>query len=388
MSDRPTIFLSAGEASGDQHGAELARSLRRQLPDARLIGLGGSEMKEAGVELIAGLDRLAILGFAEVVRHLPDLFRLRTEVRERFVRESVDLFVPIDYPGFNLPMAKWAHRRETPVIYYIAPQVWAWHESRARRLAEVSDEICVVLPFEEEFLSRYGANVRFVGHPLLDRMEVVGLRDPADRRSAEKRSEDSATNPERPILGLFPGSREQEVRRMLPVFLEAAGRISAVRPDVEIRVARSRDLPGSLFDTCRPGMVSTPEEVVASSRAAITKSGTITLQLALSDVPMVVGYRVNRGTAMLARRLLRIPHIALVNLVADREVVPERVQERMTGRELADAVLPLLDGASPERRSVLEGLALVRSRLGEPGAADRVARRCVAALDPANGAAS
>ncbi len=328
-------------------------------------------MEEAGVELIAGLDRLAILGFAEVVRHLPDMLKLRRQVRERFVKDSVDLFVPIDYPGFNLPMASWAHDRGIPVVYYIAPQVWAWHESRAKRLAEVSDEVCVVLPFEEAFLRKYGANVRFVGHPLLDRL------DPVEPERAEG-----------PVLGLFPGSREQEVLRMLPVFLEAAERLSATRPDLRVLVARSRDLPPSLFDACPHGSISTPEHVAAASTAAITKSGTITLQLALSDVPMVVGYRVNRGTAMLARRLLKIPHIALVNLVAEREVVPERVQERMTAEELALAAGPLLDTDAPERQEVLDGLALVRSRLGEPGAADRVARQCVRALQRTNGAAS
>jgi lipid-A-disaccharide synthase len=345
-------------------------------------------MEEAGVDLIAGLDRLAILGFAEVVRHLPDMLRLRKEVRERFVREPVDLFVPIDYPGFNLPMAKWAHERGTPVVYYIAPQVWAWHESRAKRLAEVSDEVCVVLPFEEEFLRRYGANVRFVGHPLLDRTEPFGHKHPIGRPSAEEDPTAPGSDSERRVLGLFPGSREQEVRRMLPVFLEAAAQVTATRPDVQVRVARSRDLTASLFASCPAGTVSTPEEVVASSTAAITKSGTITLQLALGGVPMVVGYRVNRGTAILARRLLRIPHIALVNLVAEREVVPERVQERMTGEELADAVRPFLDAGSPQRREVLDGLAFVRSLLGEPGAADRVALRCVRALDRASEAAS
>jgi lipid-A-disaccharide synthase len=329
-------------------------------------------MEDAGVELIAGLDRLAILGFAEVVRHLPDMLRLRREVRERFVQDSVDLFVPIDYPGFNLPMAKWAHERGTPVVYYIAPQVWAWHEARSKRLAEVSDEICVVLPFEEEFLRRYGANARFVGHPLLDRIE-----------SARFETESSE-----PVLGLFPGSREQEVRRMLPVFLEAAERLSATRPGLQVRVARSRDLSPSLFEACPGGTVASPEEIAATATAAITKSGTITLQLALSDVPMVVGYRVSRGTAMIARRLLSISHIALVNLVAEREVVPELVQERMTGERLARAAGPLLDLESVERKEILAGLELVRSRLGEPGAADRVARRCIAALERKPGAAS
>jgi lipid-A-disaccharide synthase len=363
VSAEPTIFLSAGEASGDQHGAELAKALRRRLPGARLIGLGGSEMEAAGVELLAGLDRLAVLGFVEVVRHLPDLLDLRRQVRAEFSRSGVDLFVPIDYPGFNLPLARWAHGRQIPVVYYIAPQVWAWHESRAARLAEVADEICVVLPFEEEFLRRYGAEVRFVGHPLLDRIRP-------------HRPEESPRAEGAPVLGLFPGSRDQEVRRMLPAFLEAADLVSEQVPGLKIRVARSRDLPEALFEDCPEGSVRPPEEVVLESTAAITKSGTITLQLALNDLPMVVGYRVNRLTAMMARRMIRIPYLSLVNLVADRAVVPELIQEEMKGAALASAVRPLLDPGSPQASEMRRNLEEVRSLLGAPGAADRVAESC------------
>ena len=167
---------------------------------------------------------------------------------------------------------------------------------------------------------------------------------------------------------------------MLPVFLDAAGRLAAMIPGLEIRVARSADLPASLFESCPVGSVSTPEIVASEATAAITKSGTITLQLAMAGVPMVVGYKVNALTASIARRLIRVPHIALVNLVADRGVVPERIQDDMTGEELATTVAPLLDLASDERRSMLAGLAEVRSRLGEPGAADRVADSCVREL--------
>jgi lipid-A-disaccharide synthase len=369
VSAEPTIFLSAGEASGDQHGAELARALRRRIPGVRLTGLGGSEMAAAGVELLAGLDRLAILGFAEVIRHLPDLLSLRREVRSFILRENVDLLVPIDYPGFNLPLAEWTHQRGVPVIYYIAPQVWAWHESRARRLARICDEVCVVLPFEAEFLEAYGTRVRFVGHPLLDR----------NASHPSSSGEDIAASAD-PVLGLFPGSREQEVRRMLPAFLDAADRLSSEIPGLRVRVARAADLPESLFVACPPGSVSRPESVASEATAAITKSGTITLQLALAGVPMVVGYRVNPITALIARRLLRIPHIALVNLVAERCVVPERIQTEMTGERLAAAVSPLLEFGSEEREEILDGLVEVRALLGEPGAADRVADACVNAL--------
>ncbi len=368
MSAEPTIFLSAGEASGDQHGAALATALRRRVPGVRLLGLGGSEMAAAGVELLAELDRLAILGFAEVVRHLPDLLSLRREVRRRLVSERVDVLVPIDYPGFNLPLAEWAHGRGIPVLYYIAPQVWAWHASRARRLAEVSDEVCVVLPFEEEFLRGYGANARFVGHPLLDRTGAVVV------------SGTVPAPPAPPCLGLFPGSRAQEVRRLLPTFLEAGRLLLDDVPGLRVRVARSADLPPELFRACEPGQVTAPETVAREASAAITKSGTITLQLALADVPMVVGYRVNPVTYRIARRLIGVEHIALVNLVAGRRLVPERIQSEATPEGLADAVRPFLDPDSAQRQQVRTGLAEVRARLGEPGAADRVAEGVAAIL--------
>jgi lipid-A-disaccharide synthase len=373
VSAEPTVFLSAGEASGDQHGAELARALRARIPGVRLAGLGGSEMAAAGVELLADLDRLAVLGFAEVVRHLPDLLALRREVRSFLKREGVDLLIPIDYPGFNLPLAAWAHERDVPVLYYIAPQVWAWHESRAKRLARVADEVCVVLPFEEEFLRGHGARVRFVGHPLLDR--------PGGPPRARRQTDPDAA----PLLGLFPGSRRQEVSRMLPTFLEAGLRLRDELPGLSLAVARSADLPSSLFAEVGPARVLDPETVAARATAAITKSGTITLQLALADVPMVVGYRVSPLTYAFARRLVRVPHIALVNLVAGREVVPERIQAEMTPEFLAAAARSLLDAGSVERRSVRSGLAEVRAKLGEPGAKDRVAETAARILERRGG---
>lgn len=361
MSASHTVFLSAGESSGDLHGAELARRLRARLPDVRLLGLGGSRMAAEGVELLAGLDRLAVLGLAEVVRHLPDLLRIRRDVYRALDEEGVDLVVPIDYPGFNLPLAGRASRRDIPVVYYIAPQVWAWKEGRAKKLARWCDEICVVLPFEEEFLERYAAHATFVGHPLLDRPTPV------------------AEGGDRDVIGLFPGSRRQEVERMLPVFLEAAERLRE-RGRPPVLVARSSDLPEEAYAACPPHLLAPPETVLAAARAAITKSGTITLQLALAGVPMVVGYRMHGLTFGILRRLVSLDSVALVNLVAGEPVVAECLQDEMTPERLAAELRPLLADGGP-REAVLAGLAAVRDRLGEPGAADRVAAICAAHLE-------
>lgn len=363
MSSGPTVLLSAGESSGDLHGAELARRLKERIPRVRLIGLGGSRMEAAGVELLAGLDRLAVLGLAEVVRHLPDLLRIRREVYATLEREHVDLVVPIDYPGFNLPLAGKAHELGLPVLYYIAPQVWAWKERRAERLARWCDEICVVLPFEAELLERYGARVRFVGHPLLDQPALPPAR-------------------ERRALGLFPGSRRQEVERMLPTFLAAAERLREEGVDAPVLVARAPDLAADAYACCPPDLLAPAEEVMRRARAAITKSGTVTLQLAIADVPMVVAYRVHGLTFRILRRLVTLDSVALVNLVADDAVVAECLQDEMTPERLAREVGPLLDDGK-RRRDVLRGLAEVRGRLGEPGAAARVADACVAHLERA-----
>ncbi len=324
-------------------------------------------MAAEGVELLADLDRLAILGFAEVVRHLPDLASLRREVRRFLIEKEIDLLVPIDYPGFNLPLARYARRKGISVLYYIAPQVWAWHESRARKLAEDTDLVCVVLPFEKERLERWGVQTRFVGHPLLDRHST-------DSTGAGNEAGTTA-------LGIFPGSRVQEVTRLLPTFLEASRRLSARVPGLETYVARARDLPPSAYGDLGEAALVDAEWAVRRAGAAITKSGTITLQLALAGVPMVVGYRVNPLTYSIARRLVKVDHIALVNLVADRRLVPEFIQGHVTSEDLAAAALPLLVPGSSERDAQVRGLGQVVDRLGEPGAAARVARECSQILD-------
>ena len=320
-------------------------------------------MAAEGVELLADLDRLAVLGFSEVVRHLPDLLRLRREVRKFLVDRGIDLLVPIDYPGFNLPLARYARVREVPVLYYIAPQVWAWHESRARKLAEDADLVCVVLPFEAELLERWGVRTRFVGHPLLDRTPAGSARPGTSRKA----------------LGLFPGSRLQEIERLLPVFLAAGEAVRKHHPELELLVAKSSDLPVEAYTEIWEAELVDTETALRDSVAAITKSGTITLQLALAGIPMVVGYRVSPITYAIARRLVSVDHIALVNLVAGRRVVPELIQHDASPARLAKEAAPLtVDTKARSAQQV--ALRQVSASLGEPGAAGRVADECLRLL--------
>lgn len=362
----PVIFVSAGEESGDLHGAALARALRARFPNARLLGLGGARMEAEGVELMAGLRELAVMGFVEVIRHLPFFIDLKKRVFDALERERVDLVIPIDYPGFNLRLARHARGRGIPVLYYIAPQVWAWHKSRVRDLARDADEVAVVLPFEEAFLRTAGVNARFVGHPLMDR--------PPPAVSREAWAHANGLDPARPILGLFPGSRAQEVRRHLELFSHAAALVVARDPRVQPVIG----MPGGIDRSAYAGALwpltgSAGGMLLQHATAALVKSGTTTLEAGIAGTPMVVVYRMAPLSYALARRVVKVPHIALANLIAERRVAPEFVQDAATPEALSAALLPLLDEASPERREMVDGLAVIRGKLGGPGASERVA---------------
>ncbi len=365
MDRSPTILLLAGEASGDEHGAEVARALLARWPGATLLGLGGRRMEEAGVELLAGLDRLAVMGFVEVLARLPFFWRLERRVKALLDEGRVDLVLPIDYPGFNLRITRAARKRGIPVLYYIAPQVWAWKPKRAARLARDADRIAVILPFEVDVFRDVGGEVEFVGHPLVE--ERGELPD----REAFCRAHHLASD--RPLLALFPGSRRQELDRHLELFLETAERLRSERPGLQPVLALASSVEReSLGDGSVP-VVEDGRALLHHARAALVKSGTSTLEAALAETPFVVVYRTHPLTYFLARRLVRVDHIALANLVADARVVPEVLQDEATPARLAALLTPLLEEGSEERQDVVRGLARVRDALGGPGAAERVA---------------
>ncbi len=364
MARDPVILMLAGEPSGDLHGAALARALLEKWPCARLLGLGGERMAAAGVECMAGLDRLAVMGFAEVLRHLGFFRRLMRRVRDAMDDQGVDLVVPIDYPGFNLRVARHARARGIPVLYYIAPQVWAWRPARARHLARDTDHVAVILPFEVDVLGGAGARATFVGHPLLE------LRSPVPARAEYCRTH--GFDPARPLLALFPGSRLQELDRHLEPFLATARRLMRARPGLQVAVARAPGLPARAYQGVSATVVDDGRNLLHHARAALVKSGTATVEAALAGVPFATAYRTHPLTFALARRLVRVDHIAMANLIAGRRVVHELVQHEASPTRLARALLPLLDDTEA-RRTVVAGLGEVRRALGTPGAARRVA---------------
>ena len=358
-----TVFVSAGEPSGDAHAAALVAALRRAAPALEVEGVGGPALAAAGARLMARIEKLTVLGFAEVLTKVPAHWRLLGAIERRLARGDVRLVILTDYPGFHLRVAAAAHRLGVPVMYYIAPQLWAWHESRVKNMARDVAHLAVILPFEERFFRERGVRTTFVGHPLLDR-PGVGTRAEVKVRLG--------LDPARPVLGLFPGSRAQESKRLWPVFRDAARIVMAQRPEVQCLVAAAGASAYTDADGVRV-VTGRPAECFVAADAALSKSGTTTLEAALAGTPQVIAYRMNPLSYLLARGLVRVPFIGMVNLVAERLVAPEFVQADATPQRLASAAMPLLREDSAERRAQLEGMAFVRGRLGGPGAAARAA---------------
>jgi lipid-A-disaccharide synthase len=360
-----TVLVLAGEASGDEHAATFVAELQKREGDLRFVGTGGPRMEAEGVELLAGLDDLAVMGVAEVLPRLPFFRRLKRNVERILDARDVPLTVLVDYPGFNLRIAGAARRRASRVLYYIAPKAWAWGPRRARRLAEVTDRVAAILPFEVEFFRSHGVHAEYVGHPLLDRSDQV-----VERAAFAERS---GLEAERPILALLPGSRRQEVERHLGPFLETAERVRAVSPEVQPVLSRSPNLPATLYAHVDVPVADDARALLRHAAAALVKSGTATLEAALECTPTVVAYRTSPLTWAVARLALRTRYVSLPNLVAGAPVVPELLQRDATPARLAQALVPLLDPDSPERAAQLTGFRTVRGRLGSPGAAGRVA---------------
>lgn len=361
MATTPTIMLLAGETSGDQHGGDVARELQLRLPGARMIGTGGSEMEAAGVELFAGLDELAVMGFVEVLGRLGYFRHLERRIEALLAKGDIDLVIPIDYPGFNLRIAGIAKRLGVPVLFYIAPQVWAWRAHRAKTLAHVADHIAVILPFEVPIFEAEGGRVTFVGHPLLDH----GFDEPSGAGLVQ-------LDPARPTLALLPGSRPQEVARHLAPMLETARLLAREQPDLQVAVAQAKgieplDLPEHVV------RVEGGRGLLRAATVAVVKSGTSTLEAALAGVPFVCVYRTHPLTFALAKRLVRLDSVALANLVAGEAVAPEFIQDDFTPAAVAARLQDLLDPESPARANMIAGLEGIKGQLGAPGAASRVA---------------
>ena len=335
-----------------------------------MSGLGGARMRDAGVSLIERTDEQGVMGFVEVLRHLPRHARLLREMKTRLRSGQAGVFIPIDYPGFNMKAAAAAHAAGVPVLYYITPQVWAWGAGRLAKMARIVTKAAVILPFEEALRRAHGIDAEFVGHPLLDR-----ARDLPDRKTARERL---GLPLDRPVLAVFPGSRAQEITRHLERFVDAAREVQRRRPEVHVILAGASSVELDAAASPFPIIRGHSLPVLRAADALLCKSGTTTLEAAVAGCPLVVAYRTSGWSYAIAKRVVRIPNIALVNVVAGRAVAPEFVQDAARPSALADALMPLLDEGSATRMAQVDALASVRAQLGVPGAAARVARMAVA----------
>jgi lipid-A-disaccharide synthase len=344
--------------------------LRQRFPDVAIDALGGPRIAEAGGRVLYPMERYTVMGFAEIVHKIPTHARLYFDLKRRFVGGEYDLAIFIDYPGFHLRMARAARRAGVKVLYYIAPQLWAWRPERAARLRAAADRLAVIFPFEASFFASLGIRADYVGHPLLD-------RSPWPTRAEARAGLDLGPNDR--VLAVFPGSRRQEIERLWVPFRDAARALLD-------EGACHRALVATLAAHSYPGagpLILTPADpllVLAAADAVLAKSGTTTLEAALCDVPMAVAYRVHPLTELLARRLIKVRWVSPVNLIAGRPVVAELLQREVSAGRLAAAVRDLLDPDHPRTRAQRADLAEVRRRLGSAGAAERVAAIAVELL--------
>ncbi len=369
------LLVIAGEDSGDLHGAELLRELKARQPDLRIVGVGGSRMRPFLDRTLADVRELAVVGFVEVIKHLPALIRLKRAILAAAAAEGITDALFIDYPGFNLSLAKGLRARmpEVRLHQYVCPQVWAWKKGRIPTLGRTLDTLYCLFDFEPALFDGYPVDARFVGHPLV---EVVKPECGREAFFAQ-----AGLAPDRPLVALLPGSRMGEVVSLLPPMAELAHRWSRERPEVQwvLPVASTLD-PAFVRAYLGPAPVTLVEGLAYASRAyadaALVASGTATLETALLGTPFVILYKLNPLTYQMAKRVVKLPHIGLANLVARREVAPELLQGEVKVERLDRELRRLLDPA--EAPAIRAGLAEVRRHLGEPGAAARVVAHLLA----------
>jgi lipid-A-disaccharide synthase len=365
----PRLLISCGEPSGDLYGAELLRHLRRDQPGLMAFGVGGDRLANQGVSLTAHVRDLAVVGILEVIRHIPTIRRSFSRVVAELDRQRPDAAVLVDYPDFNLRLAKELRQRGVPVIYYVSPQVWAWKRGRVRTIRDTVSRMVVIFPFEKALYEEADVPVTYVGHPLVD------LVHPATDRHAFLSG--LGLDPARPVIALLPGSRTTEVANNLPPLIEAAAIVLRRRPEAQFVLAAAPLLDAATLRARCSGVpirvvANETHPVVGAADLALVASGTATVETALLGTPMIVVYRVAPITYALGRRFVRVAHFAMVNLIAEREVVPELIQSDFTAPRVAEEALSLL--TDPRRAGRMrEDLAEVRRRLGEPGASARAA---------------
>lgn len=374
--DRLKCYIIAGEASGDLHAANLMVALKEQKPGIDFRFWGGDRMKaEAPEGLVKHIRDLAFMGFVEVLINIKTILRNMKFCKEDIERYRPDVLILVDYPGFNLRIAEWAHEQGIKVHYYISPQVWAWKQSRVHKIKRFVDKMYVILPFEQEFYNRFDFDVEYVGHPLLDEFACFGTSGLAG--DFRKRNELD----ERPILAILPGSRRQEVKKKLPVMMDAVKNM----PDFQIVLAGAPALPESFYREIAPEckiVFGETYSLLSNAHTAVVTSGTATLETALFKVPEVVCYKGSPISYMIGKQLVKVKFISLVNLIMDREVVKELIQKDCTAEKVRKELNELIHNKEYRSR-VLSDYDELQNLLGEGGASANVARSLLKTIQSA-----
>lgn len=371
-------MIVTGEASGDLHGANLINAAGAISPGIRFFGVGGRRMAAAGCDILIPGEKLAVMGIAEVVGHFPLIWRSFQRLK-KILHQPVrpDALVLIDFPDFNLRLARHAKKSGVPVLYYVSPQVWAWRRGRVRKIARVVDALAAIFPFEPACYINHDILVKYVGHPLLDEYAATvpagdlksRLQIPADRK----------------VIGLFPGSRRHELHYMLTTLVAAANLIHAAEPDTHYLIPIADTLtaeevrsafPDTLKTSFVPGDEASIYDVAGSCDTILSVSGTVTLQIALVGTPMAILYKMSAISYAIARRLVRVDHIGLPNIVAGERIVPEFIQDEATPQALADEALKVLNDEDYAGK-IRQSLRQVREKLGTPGCSRRVAEMLI-----------
>ncbi len=362
------VLIVAGETSADFHGAHLVRAMRKRDPQIFFCGIGGDRLKAEGVRLLMEAREISVVGITEVISKLPKVFGGISAIKKIFYGERPDLVVLIDFPDFNLHIAKLAKKQGLSVLYYISPQIWAWRSGRIEKIRRYVDQMAVILPFEEAYYQKYNVPATFVGHPLLDYYTEQDTAIQTDGCSDR-------------TVGILPGSRRSEIEKNLPVMLAAATRIQEAFPDVRFLISIAPGIDGQwMSQMIAPyrksvhvkEVVGAVRQVFENSTLILAASGTVTLETAIFGVPMIIIYRISGISYRLGRALVNVNHIGLVNIIADERVVPELIQEAANPAAIAREAVDIL--SNPDRlQQIRQKLKAVRHRLGAPGAAERTA---------------
>ncbi len=372
MTTSPKIMIVAGEASGDIYGAGLIRAVHDSAPEICFFGIGGERMREAGCETLVDSADMAVVGLIEVLKHYDVISSAFLKLKRILLTTPPDLLILIDYPGFNMRLAPYARKAGVKVLYYISPQIWAWRQGRVHKIKRLVDHMAVILPFEAPFYEKAGVPVSFVGHPMADLVTVSCSRDEA--------AASFGLDPTRQIVGLFPGSRKSEISRLLPDILGAACLLKQQFPDLQFvlplaSTLHDEDLAPYLANARLPVTIVRERihDLIRACDAVISVSGTVTLEIALVQTPLVIIYKLSPITYQIAKRLVKVDHIGLCNIVAGETVANELIQDDASPQRIAEEIGRYLADSDLAETSRSK-LDLVRQRLGGGGANRRVAR--------------